>query len=293
MATDVYTGMMRRTFSLVLALILAMALCGCISSDETAESALPTQQPTTIIPATAQPSETSLPPTVPPSTTSAPRPPETPVVHEPLVRPTTTLPPETCPPQREVYALSHMAYDDRAGHTVVVGEVINSSSDTVASVRVCVVFYDACGRVAISSFAYTMIDVLVPGQRAPFEVSSYPVATGSGDYSLSVSYLPTSARPYTGLRVIRALEHVDMCGYHTITGEVGNIGCCTMLYVKVVATYYDASGIVIGAAYVYTTPRDIARCDSSLFELSSFPQHIAPYRYSLQVQGQYRIPGPS
>ncbi len=285
--------MMRRTSSLVLALIVAIALCGCISSDGTGESASPTQQPTTSIPTTAQPSETSLPATNPPSTTPAPGPSETPSVHEPLARPTTTLPPETCPPKRDVYAASHVSYDDGAGHTVVVGEVINSSSGNVASVRVCVVFYDACGRVATSSFGYTMIDVLVPGQRAPFEVSSYPVSTGSGEYSLTVSYLETSVRPYTGLRIIRAREHVDMCGYHTITGEVGNLGCCTMLYVKVVATYYDASGIVIGAAYVYATPRDIARCDSSLFELSSFPQHVAPHSYSLQVQGQYQIPGPS
>jgi hypothetical protein len=138
-----------------------------------------------------------------------------------------------------------------------------------------------------------MIDVLAPGQRAPFQVSTYPVIAASAEYSLCVSHLTTTARPYTGLKIIRQREFVDACGYHTIVGEVGNLGCCTMLYVKVVATYYDRCGNVIGAAFAYTTPKEIERCESSAFELSSFPQQIAPYRYELQVQGHYQIPGPS
>ena len=258
----------RRMAVLIALLVLCSALAGCVSSDD--DGTATTAPPDT-------PSATTPAPTTPPVTTVAP----------------TTPAPTTPAPPAAVAMQSHTSYTDTGGYFHVVGEVRNDTKHTAASVKVTATFYDACNRSIGTASAYAMLDLLVPGQKAPFEITSYPSRTVPHSYSLSVSHVATSQVPYDGLSILRSSARVDACGYHAVFGEVGNTGCCTMLYVKVVATYYDATGTVIGASFAYTTPRDIERCRSAVFEISSFPRRIAPYGYVLQVQGQYRSPGPS
>ena len=281
----------RRMAVLIALLVLCSALAGCVSSDDDgAATTAPPDTPSATTPAPTTPPATTVAPITPAPTTPAPTP--APTVHSPSLRPTTPAPTTPAPPAA-VAMQSHTSYTDTGGYFHVVGEVRNDTKHTAASVKVTATFYDACNRSIGTASAYAMLDLLVPGQKAPFEITSYPSRTVPHSYSLSVSHVATSQVPYDGLSILRSSARVDACGYHAVFGEVGNTGCCTMLYVKVVATYYDATGTVIGASFAYTTPRDIERCRSAVFEISSFPRRIAPYGYVLQVQGQYRSPGPS
>jgi hypothetical protein len=55
--------------------------------------------------------------------------------------------------------------------------------------------------------------------------------------------------------------------------------------VKVVGTYYDSAGKVIGVSFTYVETGDFNVGETSPYELSSSPVVISPASYELQVEG--------
>ena len=75
---------------------------------------------------------------------------------------------------QDVVILQDRYYVDGSGYSTVVGEVQNQGTQNVDFVKVTVTFYDASDTELATDLTYTYIDVLLPNQIAPFEVSSYP-----------------------------------------------------------------------------------------------------------------------
>jgi hypothetical protein len=105
-------------------------------------------------------------------------------------------------------------------------------------------------------------------------------------YKLKVSYTETGNEPFAGLRILSHSARIEELGYYEIVGEVQNAGARKSSFVKVVCTYYDANGEVIGASFTYTDPNEIDAGDTAPFELSSYPRELRPANYELQVQGK-------
>jgi len=135
-------------------------------------------------------------------------------------------------------------------------------------------------------YTYTDMDILRPGQKSPFELSSYPDKINPASYKLTVSYSKTNSDSYNGLQILSHTSKIDQLGYHEIVGEVKNGGVRTVSFVKVVATYYDSSGKVIGKSFAFTSPDEIPVSNIAPFEISSYPLKITPAKYELQVEGQ-------
>jgi hypothetical protein len=91
---------------------------------------------------------------------------------------------------------SHTSYTDTGGYFHIVGEVRNDTKHTAASVKVTAMFYDACNRSIGTASAYAMLDLLVPGQKAPFEINVVILAHVPHSFSLSVSHVATTQVPY-------------------------------------------------------------------------------------------------
>ncbi|NQE53084.1 hypothetical protein C5S29_05785 [ANME-1 cluster archaeon GoMg3.2] len=182
--------------------------------------------------------------------------------------------------------LSHSSYISGLGFFEVVGEVKNNLPDNIKYVKITATFYDAEKNVVGTDFTYTQLNILKPNQKSPFDLSTYPDKIRPASYKLKVSYKVSNEEPFAGLVILSHSDRIDSMGYHKIVGEVKNNGVSASSYVKLVSTYYDAKGEVIGTDFTYTDPSDIDAGDSAPFELSSYPRKLRPSRYELQVEGR-------
>jgi hypothetical protein len=180
--------------------------------------------------------------------------------------------------------LSMNSYIDR-GYCYIVGEVKNNLQSNIQYVKLTATFYDAGGKMIGSDFTYAELDILKPNQKSPFEICSYPDKITPDKYKVHLSYDTTGQSPYTGLAILSHSDKIGKSGYHKIIGEVKNKGVRASSYVKLVSTYYNAKGEVIGTDFTFTDPSDIAAGDSAPFEISSYPRKLRPSRYELQVEG--------
>jgi len=183
-----------------------------------------------------------------------------------------------------VLILSHSSYIELGYHHVV-GEVQNLGSLNLQYVKITVTFYDTADNVIATGFTFTQIDILVPQQKSPFDVSSYPSKNLAVDhYKVVISdYSSTTNQPYRNLVAQGVTTSVEY-GYYHIRGEVRNTGTQRATYVKIVVTYYNAEGKVIGTAFTFTDPSDIDAGQTAPFDCSSYPLEILPASYQLQVQ---------
>jgi hypothetical protein len=187
------------------------------------------------------------------------------------------------PPKLQILGTS--TYTDSSGYFHVLGEVKNNLTSNIENVKVVVTFYDSENAVIGTDYDYVDIDILGPNQKSPFELSSYPYVISPASYKISMEYRVTTDEPFEGLAILSHTPSVDSLGYHRIVGEVKNNGTTQATFVKVVCTYYDSSGTVIGKAYTYTNPYTINTGDTAPFELSSY-RELTPAYYELQVQGR-------
>jgi len=221
-----------------------------------------------------------------PSSTPAPSPtPTLTPTRTPI--PAATPTPGPTPTQAAGESLSSSSYRDDSGYFHIVGEVSNGGYANVEYVKIVATYYDQQENVIGTDYTYSELDILVPGQKSPFDLSSYPDKLPSlKQYRIQVSYRTTTDEPLSGLTVVSHTAKTDTYGYYEIVGEVKNTSGTTAEYVKIVATYYDSGGTVIGTEYTYTSLDQLAVGQTSPFTMSSYPRKIQPTNYSLQVQGR-------
>ena len=174
------------------------------------------------------------------------------------------------------------------GYYCLVGEVFNPSDSNLNFVKVVATFYNDKETVIGTAFTYTELDIILPNDAVPFEISSYPDEIRPASCKLSVDYNVTTEQPFAGLSIKSHSASIDDMGYHKIVGEVENTSIVAAEFVKIVVIYYDSGGDVIGIAFSYTDIDVVEAGDTSPFELSSYPREIKPASYKLQVQGSER-----
>jgi hypothetical protein len=204
----------------------------------------------------------------------------------PTSHPTTSIPTSTPSTSLKPQILSSSDYVDDLGYYVIVGEVKNTLSSNVDYVKIIATYYDSSHTVIGTEYTYTTVDVLKSNQKSPFELSSYPDKINPASYTLTLDYDVTDTEPFSGLTILSNTPSTDSLGYYNIVGEVKNNGVTEASYVKIIGTYYDSIGKVVGQSFTYSTSDTIAVGDTSPFELSSYPLMITPARYELQIQGR-------
>jgi len=244
-----------------------------------------TSDPTETVYVTVTPTSSTINTSTPTSTpTPTPTPASTPT---PTLIPAATPTPRPTPTQAAVESLTSSSYWDDSGYFHIVGEVRNSGYANVEYVKIVATYYDQQENVIGTDYTYSELDILVPGQKSPFDLSSYPDKLPSlQQYRIQVSYRTTTDEPFHDLIVISHTSKTDAYGYYEIVGEVKNSSGTTAEYVNIVVTYYDSGGTVIGTEYTYATLDQIAAGQTSPFTVSSYPRKIQPASYSLQVQGR-------
>ena len=184
------------------------------------------------------------------------------------------------------------SYSENFGYGTIVGEVENVGSSNREYVKITATFYDSNENVLDTSFSFTGVDVLLPGQKSPFKIMSLESNLPVDHYSLQVDNgYTTSASPYRLLDIKGVTESTSF-GYYTIRGEVENYGSIDATYVKVISTLYNSQGEVIGTDFTFTDPSDINAGRKAPFEIMNMDD-ISPASYELQVTCMETMPASS
>lgn len=179
------------------------------------------------------------------------------------------------------------------GSTYIVGEVRNDLSHLVEYVQIVGTFYDSSGLLIDTDFTYTDLDYLRPGEISPFRliISDASVVQRIDNYTLAVNWEPVFADPSdvaaaTVLTIEQGEQRINDFGWYEIVGEVVNGGSEATEFVKVVATFYDEAGQVIGTDFTYTDPSDLAAGRSAPFEITESDEDISDDIESVELAAQ-------
>lgn len=163
----------------------------------------------------------------------------------------------------------------------LVGELRSDLAGNAGLVQVVGTFYDASGKVWRASQAYTLINLLQPGQRSPFVLA----AGGANQVvrsRLLVRAVATTATPRGDLAVLNSSAAVQGTAL-VISGQMRNTGTAPASNVRVVASLYDAGGQIVEAGMSASV--SLAAGATAPFQIA-IPANWQDYAsYELQVQG--------
>jgi hypothetical protein len=175
-------------------------------------------------------------------------------------------------------------YEDAAGYSNVIGEVENQGTTTTTFMQVNVTFYDAFDTPVAAEYSYTIVDILLPGEISPFEVSSYPLANLSAAYyDIEVTYYDTEEVPYREFEITGLSEDMSS-GWFDVSGAVENIGLQNASFVNIVASFYDENETLITYDFSYIDPDVLEPGQRVSFEVSTFPDAVVPASYAVMAQ---------
>jgi hypothetical protein len=167
----------------------------------------------------------------------------------------------------------------------VVGEMTNTGTVGLKWLIVTATFYDQNNLLIGSSSSYAFLDVLLPGRKAPFEVVwANTTANQVHNYALSLQYSEYTVERPLALQILENITYVDEAGFQKINGTIKNLATSNATGVKVVATFYDTQGKVVGATYGYTTPSTIMPNQTERFELELKRKGLFFPNYSLTAE---------
>jgi hypothetical protein len=143
---------------------------------------------------------------------------------------------------------------------IVVGEIQNQGTTIADHVSLTGIVYLTNGTIVAESSTVAFVEEMLPQQKAPFYMDFAPYSSSTGDLSWAndVGYIgfqtyvgnTTDTSQYQGLRVVSNSSFIDpTSGVYNVTGTIQNTGNETTGHTWVVATFYNATGTVIGVSY--------------------------------------------
>ena len=188
----------------------------------------------------------------------------------------------------------------------VVGEIQNVGPNTIKSVVLGGIIYTKDGvEQGRSSPTYVYVNCLIPQQKTSFFMEFSPQQMLTGDLSwlsIGVDRIDftvlqanvTNNYLYPGVVVKSSSGAADGEGVYWVSGTVQNSGNQTATNIRVIGTFYNASGIVVGVGYTdYLTPSSLSPSSVASFKVGAFDynqsevpskQKIASYSLLVQVE---------
>lgn len=179
--------------------------------------------------------------------------------------------------------VSHHSYVDDIGYYNIVGEVRNNTDSPMEYVEIVATLYDDDGNMTGTESGFTLLDVVLPGGKSPFEISTSEWE-GTTHYKLQVQGDPADM-PRQDMSIVSHSSRVDRLGYLNIFGEVQNTGETASEWVQIVATLYDEADNVVGASYAFSSMDIIEPGETSPFRMSISHWEGSDH-YILEVQAE-------
>jgi hypothetical protein len=170
-----------------------------------------------------------------------------------------------------------------------VGELENTGDADLSNVRVTIALQEAGGDLLAVETGYVDLEVVRPGEVAPFQVLFSEGPRDWDDYEVTLEADPAESWNYAfSYRELEAGDHsgqgIEPGGYR-IVGRVQNTGSEGAEYVKIIATLYNARGEVVGVGSTYSQADRIPPGGRSPFEIELYSMAGPVDRYTLVVEG--------
>lgn len=180
------------------------------------------------------------------------------------------------------------------GELTALGEVYNNSAFDVEQVLVRISLFDAADQQLASGQAYSLLDVIAPGQRAPFVVQFGQAPAHFASYQAEVlsavpAYLGTLHRD---LRPVGVTAEKRPRAPLKLDGRILNFGPEEAVGVEIVVTAYDPLGRVVAARRAVPQHNVVARGGETEFHLEIVPAGPV-VTYTIQAQGRRLLPTPT
>jgi LysM repeat protein len=182
-------------------------------------------------------------------------------------------------------------HEQLVGSLWCLGEVVNSSQASIENVHVRVRLHNAAGEELARQEVQAALDLIQPGQRAPFGILFAPAPEGAERFSVETVRAEASTEPasrYAPLELAE-VEAGPVGALFEVTGSVVNPGERAVTAIMVVVTIYDADGQVTG----YRQSRlaeGLPPGERLPFAVSLMPYGGVPDSYGIGVQGRLANP---
>lgn len=188
-----------------------------------------------------------------------------------------------------VTILSSSSFVDTICYHHIFGEVQNNGAQPLEFVKVIATYYNNVGTVIATESGYTLVDLVLPGTRSPFQILlSQQFAPQVDHYSLEVTYRISSKQKPPGIQILSDSNYMDILGSLHIVGEAKNEQAQNATFINVIVTLYNQTGVVIGCDDSYTDPYDLDPNQTAPFHIIFIYDEVIPNvtRYELTAQSQ-------
>jgi hypothetical protein len=165
----------------------------------------------------------------------------------------------------------------------VVGEVVNGATAPIFSVRVIATFYDNGGNLVGAQEAPALLPAAASRQAIPFKIQLSPAPANVKRYELALTWDDLSVATYDRVTVSR--EEVSNDGGVTISGELRNDHSAEISNIMVVATFYDASGVVVDVFSGAVENPTLGPGATTAFTVQTNDPNLTYNSYLVQTQG--------
>jgi hypothetical protein len=150
----------------------------------------------------------------------------------------------------DVALLSHSSYYSSDNNLWIAGEVQNIGNHTIRFTKITITYYDSSNQNITANYCYAYLYYLLPGRKAPFQtfLSYESGALQVHRYTFNITHenWPTDKEP--ALQVLSSSSYTtDFPTALHVNGTIQNLGATDANNPKVVVTFYDAEGTVVGA----------------------------------------------
>lgn len=169
---------------------------------------------------------------------------------------------------RDINLLSSSSYVDSIGTLHVVGELQNTSPEPREFVEIVATLRDPSGNILDSSFTYSDVEVLRPGEKSPFDVifSNEQQVQKTQRYEISSITSDITQEKPANLKLNVGDTFYAINSAHVV-GEVTNNGPGVSKFTEVSGTFYDDQNKTVATGFTYTYPSDLAPGQSAPFDM--------------------------
>ena len=163
--------------------------------------------------------------------------------------------------------VSHTSFSDDYSLTIL-GEIANNSDQNAQWVYVAGSLSDENGQIMNATTAYTMVDNIAPGEKAPFKMYFSDNWKDSTDYFLQVRGSAGEAPvPEVALVDYEATRDGNSC---TFTGTVENLTAAEIGFASITVSTYDADDQLVDANWTFSDGSNIPANGKDTFTLSVY-----------------------
>jgi hypothetical protein len=183
------------------------------------------------------------------------------------------------------------AWTDRDGVFHLTGEAVNTTPVPLDAVRLSGVLFDGQGRRLAEQSDIVSLDVVAPGQGAPFDLRfeagkpatavryELHAAAREADFSLQTFYGPDNFVVANDVADYNAQNNL------VVSGELANVGPSIAEAVKVIAAIWDDNGHVVAAETVFIAKAQLVPQEAVRFEVPFYELGGSALTYTLTIAG--------